>query len=130
MRNELSTPVPRVLAWSSTADESPVGAEYIIMEKAEGVQLDKVWPKMDITKRFELVKTISKYQKAWMSRSFTQYGSLYYSSDLKDSDGCGLAKDGSDVKEHRFAVGPTTGRGFLDDGRIEVDFDRGPCKVL
>ncbi|RAK96065.1 phosphotransferase enzyme family protein [Aspergillus ibericus CBS 121593] len=127
VRNELSTPVPRVLAWSSEANENPVGAEYIIMEKAEGVQLDKVWPKMDIKKRFELVKTIAEYQKAWMSRSFTQYGSLYYSSGLPNIEGCVLVKeDGSNCKEHRFAVGPTTGREFLDDGRIDVDFDRGP----
>ncbi|PYI11902.1 hypothetical protein BO78DRAFT_302318 [Aspergillus sclerotiicarbonarius CBS 121057] len=117
VRNELSTPVPRVLAWSSKANENPVGAEYIIMEKVEGVQLDKVWPKMDIKKRFELVKTISGYQKAWMSTSFTQYGSLYYSSDLPNSEGCVLVKeDESDFEEHRFAVGPTTGREFFDDG--------------
>ncbi|PWY93924.1 phosphotransferase enzyme family protein [Aspergillus sclerotioniger CBS 115572] len=131
MRNELSTPVPRVLAWSSKADENPVGAEYIIMEKVEGVQLDSVWPKMDIKKRFELVKTISGYQKAWISRSFTQYGSLYYSSDLENSDGCVIVKeDGYELKEHRFAVGPTTGREFHDDGRIEVDFDRGPWDTV
>lgn len=98
------------------------------MEKVAGVQLDKVWPKMDIKARFELVKTISGYQKAWMSTSFTQYGSLYYSSDLDDSDGCVLVKgDGSVAKDHRFVVGPSAGREFLDDGRIALDFNRGPC---
>lgn len=97
------------------------------MEKVAGVQLSKVWSKMGIKERFELVKTISGYQKAWMSMSFTQYGSLYYSSDT-DSDGCDLAKgDGSVTKSQRFAVGPSTGREFLDDGRMEMDSDRGPC---
>ncbi|GKZ23147.1 hypothetical protein AbraIFM66951_002084 [Aspergillus brasiliensis] len=127
VRNELSTPVPKVLAWSSRASENSVGAEYIIMEKIGGVQLDKVWPQMDIKKRFELVKTISGYQKAWMSRSFTQYGSLYYSGDLQDHRGCIIVnEDGTQSQNHRFAVGPTTGRQFLDDGRIDVEFDRGP----
>lgn len=70
VRNELGTPVPKVLAWCSKATETPVGAEYIIMEKVEGVQLDKVWPKMDIKNRFEVAKAISRYQKAWMSTSF------------------------------------------------------------
>lgn len=65
-----------------------------------------------------------------MSTSFSQYGSLYYSSDLNDSAGCVLAKEnGIKVNQRRFAVGPSTGRGFLDDGRIALDFDRGPCKL-
>jgi hypothetical protein len=120
-----------VLAWSSRGEGNPVGAEYIIMEKAAGVQLDKVWPKMGIKDRFEVVKAISWCQKAWMSTSFAQYGSLYYSSDLDDSDACVLAKEnGSDVQDRRFAVGLSTGRESLDDGRIALDFDRGPCKIL
>ncbi|KAF4237520.1 hypothetical protein CNMCM8980_002423 [Aspergillus fumigatiaffinis] len=127
VRNELRTPVPKVLAWSSKAEDNLVGAEYIIMEKVAGVQLSKVWPEMGIKERFELVKTISGYQKAWMSMSFTQYGSLYYSSDTDDTDGCDLVKgDGSVTKNQGFAVGPSTGREFLDDGRMALEFDRGP----
>lgn len=120
-----------MLAWSSKAEDNTVGAEYIIMEKAAGVQLSKVWPTMGIKQRFELVKTISGYQKAWMSIPFTQYGSLYYSSDMEDSDGSDSVKGALSIsKHHRFAVGPSTGREFLDDGRIALDFDRGPCMTL
>lgn len=123
--------MPKVLAWSSNASENPIGAEYIIMEKVGGVQLNKVWPRMNIKQRFELVKTISRYQKAWMSKTFTQYGSLYYSKDLQSNSGCILVnEDGSQFEDDRFAIGPSTGRGFLDDGRIDVDFDRGPCKIF
>ncbi|GFN11009.1 phosphotransferase enzyme family protein [Aspergillus tubingensis] len=107
--NKLSTPVPKVLAWSSNASENPIGAEYIIMEKVRGVQLDNVWPRMDIKQRFELVKTIARYQKAWMSKSFTKYGSLYYSKDLQSS-GCILVNE--------------------DGSQIDVDFDRGPWNKL
>ncbi|KAL3455672.1 hypothetical protein BJX64DRAFT_297366 [Aspergillus heterothallicus] len=130
-RNELQTPVPRVLAWSSRAEETPVRAEYIIMEKVPGVQLEKVWPKMDIKQRFELVKTISKYQKAWMSTTFSQYGSLYYSDDINGAEGCGLIKQDSSLSSHqRFAVGPSTGREFVDDGRLSLDFHRGPWNTV
>lgn len=101
------------------------------MEKVGGVQLDKVWPRMDIKQRFELVKTISGYQKAWMSKSFTQYGILYNSKDLQSSRGCiFMDEDGSQFEDDRFAIGPSSERGFLDDGRIDVDFDRGPCKIF
>lgn len=127
VRNHLGTPVPRVLDWSSKANENSVGAEYIIMEMVTGVQLGKIWPNLDIRERFEVTKSISKYQKAWMSTSFTQYGSLYYSTDLDNTDTCVFTKeDGSKSTGHRFAVGPSTGREFLDDGRITMGFDRGP----
>ncbi|KAE8355824.1 kinase-like domain-containing protein [Aspergillus coremiiformis] len=130
-RNELCTPVPKVLAWSSKAEDNTVGAEYIIMEKVAGVQLSKVWPTMGFKERFELVKTISTYQKAWMAIPFTHYGSLYYSSDMEDSDGCDLVKGVLSIpKHHRFAVGPSTGREFLDDGRIALDLDRGPWNTV
>lgn len=100
------------------------------MEKAPGVQLNEFWPNMDIKARFEVVKAIAGYQHAWMSTSFAQYGSLYYSCDIDNPKTCVLIKsDGSQVKESRFAVGLSVGRDHLDDGRIAVDFDRGPCKL-
>jgi len=40
-RTILDVPVPKVLGWSSTA-ENPVQAEYILMEEAQGTQLHKV----------------------------------------------------------------------------------------
>ncbi|KAL3250473.1 hypothetical protein ABHI18_011187 [Aspergillus niger] len=130
-RNKLSTPVPKVLSWSSKANENPVGAEYVIMEKVGGVQLGKVWPRMNFEQKFELVKTLCGYQKAWMSKSFTQYGGLYYSNDLQSNRGCILVdEDGSQSRDNRFAIGPTTGRQFLDHGRIDVNFDRGPWNNL
>ena len=53
-RNELDIPVPRVFAWSSDKDQ-PVGAEYIIMEKAPGEELGKSWSSMDISEKVDLV---------------------------------------------------------------------------
>lgn len=122
--NVLGTPVPRVLAWSSDANENPVGVEYIIMEKVAGVQLDRVWPTTHIKERFEVVTAISKFQKAWMSATFSKYGSLYYSRDLEGlEEGCSYVRDdGAEVHDAR--------REFFDDGRVAVDFDRGPCKAI
>jgi hypothetical protein len=61
----LGTPVPKVLSWSSNATDNPFDAEYIIMEKVPGIQPDEVWPSMHIKDKFELVKSISGYQKAY-----------------------------------------------------------------
>ncbi|KAJ6076867.1 hypothetical protein N7499_008848, partial [Penicillium canescens] len=127
VRNELGTPAPRVLAWNSRASQSAVGAEYIIMEKVAGVQLKEFWHQMEIEEKFKIVKTISAYQKSWMSRSFTKYGSLYYKADMEDQEECTLVEaDGMKVKEPRFVVGPSTGRDQIDFSRIDILFDRGP----
>jgi aminoglycoside phosphotransferase (APT) family kinase protein len=74
-RNVLGTPVPKVLAWSSKAQENPVGAEYIIMEKVSGIELEHVWPSMSIKDRLVIVKAIAGFQKAWTSVSFNRFGS-------------------------------------------------------
>lgn len=101
------------------------------MEKAISVQFEKVWSEMGMMDRFEVVKAISMFQKIWMSASCAQYGSLYYSSGLDYSDGGALVKKhGSEVKRNGFTVGPSTGREFIDNGRIPLDFDRDPSKLF
>lgn len=131
MRNVLKTPVPEVFAWSSKAQENPVGAEYIIMEKLPGIELERAWPTMKTEDRLAVVQEIADYQKAWTSVSFKKYGGLYYSKDLVSSlenEPLYTDADGVDVKDPRFSIGPSTGRELIDNGRARVEFDRGPCK--
>jgi hypothetical protein len=132
VRNILGIPVPKVLAWSSRAHENAVGAEYIIMDKAPGIELERVWPSMKIEDRLAVVKTIAAFQQAWTSVSFTKFGSLYFASDLKEIFGdepLYTNSDGVKVADRRFAVGPSTGREMMDYGRATIEFDRGPCKT-
>lgn len=128
MRDHLETPVPKVYAWCSRAQDTAVGAEYIIMEKAAGVSLGSVWHRLELQHRFAIAKAIARYQKAWESAFYKGYGSLYYTSDLTEQLRLPLRSlKGGLVADERFAVGPTTGRDWVDDGRLSVDFDRGPC---
>ncbi len=130
VRNVLKTPVPKVFAWSSKAQENPVGAEYIIMEKLPGIELELAWPTMKIEDRLAIVQTIATYQKSWTSISFKKYGGLYYAKDLNtgsDNEVLYTDADGVHVKDSRFAIGPSTGRELIDNRRASVEFDRGPC---
>lgn len=130
MRSILGTPVPKVFSWNSKAD-NPVGAEYIIMEKLPGVQLDQVWGKLGIEARFKVVKRIAKYQADWANMSFSQFASLYYKQDLPSADSLVYTnKDGEQITNGRFATGPSTGRENTDDSRKEMEFDRGPCMCV
>ena len=133
MRNFLGTPVPRVYAWSSKANENPVGAEYIIMEKLPGIQLDDVWRNMGFQERWDLTQNIARYQSAWASIRFKQLGSLYYAQDLdqKSFDGpLAIDQHGDEITDKKFAVGPSNGREFVDNEKANISFDRGPCKTF
>jgi hypothetical protein len=122
-----------VFVWSSKAEENSVGAEYIIMEMLTGVQLSSVWTTLPIDKKTEIIKTLATYQKAWMSTTFKQYRSLYYAQDSpKRPDHLAFSyidKDGAEIEDQRFTVGLTVHRQSIDYGRMQVDFDRGPCKL-
>jgi len=67
-----------------------------------------------------------------MLTAFKQYGSLYYALDIpKRPDQLAFSyidKDGAEIEDQRFTIGPTVHRQSIDYGRVQVDFDRGPCK--
>lgn len=99
------------------------------MEKVPGVPLANIWSRMSIEDRFEVTRAISRLQKSWMSIYLGQYGSLYFSQDIKGTKGCHYVKiDGTEVQDPRYTIGPSTGRDFSDDGRNLISFDRGPCE--
>lgn len=101
------------------------------MKNAPGIPLGQVWSTMDIEARLAVVKTIIGYQKAWASVSFCKYGSLYFSTDLDKTNHSGplyVDANGAKVQDGKFVVGPSTGRKTIDGGRMNVSFDRGPCK--
>lgn len=99
------------------------------MEKAPGVELELIWPAMDIKTRAEFLKSLGRIQKAWASRSFSSYGSLYYPADLENPRPCIMTKnDGTQVEDPHFSIGPSNSREQFFAGRTDIDFDRGPCK--
>ncbi|KAH0848892.1 phosphotransferase enzyme family protein [Fonsecaea pedrosoi] len=128
VRNTLQTPVPKVYAWSSTADNA-IGAEYIIMEKMPGAQLSEVWNHMKIGDKMQLRLNLALYQAKWLSISFCQFGALYYNEDLDKVRSEGhlyINQKGEKVQDSRFAIGPMTGRDWSDCGRAALQCDRGP----
>ncbi|KAG6270712.1 hypothetical protein E4U48_003713 [Claviceps purpurea] len=132
-REVLNTPLPEVYDWCSRAHETPVGAEFILMEKLDGVELEEVWPEMTIQDRYEVVQAVASYQKSWASVSFEQFGSLYFAEDFEGENIPALVYtdgEGRRVEDPRFVVGPSTSREMFDAGRGDIEFDRGPWNSL
>ena len=83
MKTLTTVPVPEVFAWSSDSS-NPVGAEYIIMEKAAGIQLFKKWADMDETCRLALIERLTKLESQMASIHFPAFGSLYLRQSITD----------------------------------------------
>lgn len=71
-RDILDLPVPKVLAWSAT-DQNSVQAEYIIMEEARGSQLHEVWQDLPLRKKVKIIREIVEIEKKMLSVSFNRY---------------------------------------------------------
>ncbi|KAH0837218.1 hypothetical protein FOPE_04644 [Fonsecaea pedrosoi] len=76
VREHTDIPVPYVYTWSVDAS-NPVGAEYIIMEKAAGVQLFKVWDQIEEPCKLAIIKQLAKWESQLMSTKFPAYGCVY-----------------------------------------------------
>ena len=129
-RTVLSLPVPKVLVWSSRADQTPVGAEFMILEKVHGTELAYSWTK--IKKDFsKIVMQIGDVEKKLTRTRFAKFGSLYFKDDLEGfprSDN--IFEDPTletDVTA-KFAIGPFTAWELWHGERMQLDVDRGPCK--
>ncbi|QSS53026.1 phosphotransferase enzyme family protein [Histoplasma capsulatum var. duboisii H88] len=121
VRTIAGIPSPKVYAWNARATGNPVGAEYIVMDKADGVLLSSKWPTMSMKEKHQLTQVIIDFERSLLSHHFENIGSLYYETDL-----AGLQDKFSTTGYSGFAIGPTTNRQVLEDGRKNFDSDKGP----
>ena len=119
--------MPRVYSWNSHAKSHPVGAEFIIMDKIEGVPLSQVWSTLKLPQKLQALLAMTHLQKRWLSVSFSHYGSLYYAGDVQPLVGNHYVKDSKTVRDSEFVIGPATGRDWFDASRSILDIDKGPC---
>ena len=63
---------------------NPVGAEYIILEKVNGVSVSERWDCISDLDRYKIIQLIVEVEKVLACLRFPAYGSLY----LRDSPPC------------------------------------------
>ncbi|KAL3443391.1 phosphotransferase enzyme family protein [Aspergillus insuetus] len=131
LRDVLKLPVPRILAWSYDASSNPVGAEYIISEKAPGVRLSTVWKQWPRKSKVKMVEQITDMENTLKSVSFASHGALYLKDDLRSLTGNvdDISAEGvHDEVLSRFTIGPLTSSELWEGNRGEMDLDRGPWR--
>ncbi|KAJ5609651.1 hypothetical protein N7528_010218 [Penicillium herquei] len=83
LRDVFKLPVPRIFAWSSDASANLVKAEYIIEEKAPGIQLGSVWKQWPRELKLRLITQVIDLEDKLTSISFNQHGCIYFKDDLR-----------------------------------------------
>lgn len=128
MRQHTKVPVSDVYAWSLDPS-NPVGAEYIIMEKAVGVPVFKVWGDMAQPSKLELVKQLTLFERELLQSDSLPYGSLYLRSFSGNLPGYQLLDPDVDPSAS-YCIGRSGDRSYVPEDCAEVDFskiDLGPC---
>ncbi|PYI05287.1 hypothetical protein BO78DRAFT_318249, partial [Aspergillus sclerotiicarbonarius CBS 121057] len=81
-------PLPEIHDWSpDDGDENSIGWPYIIMDHAEGVPLDKMWPEMLGAEQLSCIATIYWLLNHLTELDYPGYGSLYFSRGRGKPDG-------------------------------------------
>jgi len=138
IRTVLNLPVPRIYTYSLDSC-NPVGAEYIIEERASGSPLGNLWRQWPTESQHDLVTQLVDFEAKLTSISFQRHGCIFYRRDLEKK---GLPAYRLEARYRpsiptndridpglleKFAFGPLTEARLWEDERVAMDLDRGPC---
>lgn len=126
----LGIPVPKVLAWNAKED-SPVGAEYIVMEEASGILLDACWDRTEPDSQAEILSQLASMSAKFQSVSFSSIGNIYFATDNIPGSSPAIV-DGplppnlkAKIRQH-YTIGPTVDHSYWRDGRAKIAGVQGP----
>lgn len=147
VRQHTTMPVPRVIAFSSSAD-NPLGYEWIITEMLDGVPLRTVWDRMPPASRSRLFAELAGHVKGLLSLRFSMLGNIYFadvasrvgtlprlcklSNGNGNSNGTGSSSDNVDVgiaPHGKFVIGRMVSQDFFFDKRVHFPGSRGPFRT-
>lgn len=130
LRDVLRLPVPPIFTWSSDPG-NPVGAEYIIEERAPGVKLGTLWKQWPRENKLKIIQQIAVMEEQLASVKFRKHGSIYFKEDiqghLRDETNILLEDPSISTDVSRFAMGPLASVELWQSGRESMELDRGPC---
>lgn len=128
VRKHTSIPVPKVIAYSSNA-ENKLRFEWVLLEKIQGSCLYDVWDEMPFDSKVDLTVRMAGLVRQLHDLSFTRIGSLYFSTiadkvNSKTDGVCGNEVD-KDIG-NAFVIGRVVSPWFFRDKRVWLPGDRGP----
>lgn len=135
LRTLVGIPVPRVLSWCSKAEETNVGSEFILMEKAPGTKVYGDPEAITAIDSRRLIHSLVSIEKKLTDFTELPLGSVYFSDDLPPSTPCiplnlsSFIEPNSESPEE-YVVGPSVDRRFWRGERASMSLRRGPCMSI
>lgn len=129
LRTRLRMPVPEVFTYSSDP-LNPVGSEYIIMEKVDGVDFFSCWVDSNIETKRNIVRSLADIQSRLLDVRFSSLGCLYFKGDVPEKHRAPRLYDTDHADDSTYCIGPSTAPKFWDPQRVGLGIDPGPCKSI
>ena len=123
----LKVPTPRIIDWSAESD-NPVGAEYILEERATGERLGKLWYQYSMDSKFEIISEIVEIEQRLARTAFEKSGCIYLETDMPTGETISTNPELPSSKTHGYKLGPLVGNKFWRGDSRSFNPDRGPCK--
>lgn len=130
LRDVLAIPTPRIIAWSARKT-NPVGAEYILEEKAPGQALWTLWQdwdKVPMIARFGITRQVVEIDRKLADTKLKHCGCIYFKEDIPQGD-CLVTTSAIPTSTlERFRMGPLVDMDHWQKVKASMDLNRGPCK--
>ena len=123
---------PRIIAWSADCN-NPVGAEYILEEKAAGKPLGgfwRDWEEWPMQVRASIIEQVVQMELFLASTTFTKSGSIYFREDIPGSEALTMVSPQGALTLGRYTIGPLVEDRLWRGERTSMDLNRGPCKIF
>ncbi|KAL9621737.1 MAG: hypothetical protein Q9160_003855 [Pyrenula sp. 1 TL-2023] len=119
-------PIPSIYDWSPSAS-NPLGVEYIIMEKVQGIELQSLWYSMDAKQRMDVVGKMVNFEKRLFEIPLPASGSIYFDDTeaIQSFDKVSIVTDITQRQKHNFCVGPSTEYLWWYQGRNDLAVNPG-----
>ncbi|EPE32785.1 Protein kinase-like (PK-like) [Glarea lozoyensis ATCC 20868] len=128
LREILDIPTPRIIAWSSEKS-NPVGAEYILEEKAQGQPLWALWQdwnRLSIISRFGIIRQIVEFERRLTDTAFKQCGCIYFKADAPYGEQLATTRTAAPSSLEQFRMGPLVTMDYWQKEKATMDMNRGP----
>ncbi|TAQ88177.1 hypothetical protein B7494_g3491 [Chlorociboria aeruginascens] len=128
LRDVLNIPTPRIIAWSAHRD-NPVGAEYLLEEKAPGVPLGNLWVQWPMKFKLQMISQVVEVERRLASTKFRNSGCIYFKGDIQEGMSIHTTSTSSPLQPlvlERFTLGPLVSSGQWRGNRASMDMHRGP----
>lgn len=98
----------------------------MIMEKAQGTELQNTWYSMEVEQRMDVIGKIVDLEKSLFELRLPASGSIYYKNDPNiKTETVDIV---SDIAPNTFSVGPSTEYLWWYQKRDQLAINHGPCK--